>query len=234
MRPYSAMPVISKMVRKNSYSRFKNTLKVPIIKLYNLQILGQLGVVFRMFKSSKAMYLLLPFLTLIFLMVSFYLPVCLAEDIEEPVEEEKTVFEQLQEVLEDYRQLMSEGEVKEAFEVLREYLATLEELAQDTSGLSEMEAHAAHVLYVTSKHLAVLMRVYEKAPENAQESISNALAKSTKGHSNAFKHVEKARGREAEDGDQEAEESESADAKDKSAEKKEKEKKNNRGGKNQQ
>ena len=186
-----------------------------------------------MFKSRKAMYVLLPFLTLIFLMVSFYLPVCLAEDTEEPVEEEKTVFEQLQGVLEDYRQLMSEGEIDEAFEALQEYLATLEELAQDTSGLSEVEAHAAHILYVTSKHLAVLMRVYEKVPETAQKGISNALAKSTKGHSNAFKHVEKDRGGE-EDGDPEAGESESADGKGESAEKKEKEKKNNKGCKDQQ
>jgi methionyl-tRNA synthetase len=211
----------------------KNTTKVPIIKLNSLQILDQLGVVFRMFKSRKAMYVLLPFLTLTFLMVSLYLPVCLAEDIEEPVEEEKTVFEQLQEDLEDYRQLMSEGEVEEALEVLREYLATLEELTQDTSELSEVEAHAAHILYVTSKHLAVLIRVYEKAPETAQKGISNALAKSTKGHSNAFKHIENAEIGDVEDGDPEGEEAESDDAKGKNKEKKEKEKKNNKGGKNQ-
>ena len=189
-----------------------------------------------MFRSRKAMYILLPFITLIFLAVGFSLPVCLAEEVEEPVEEEKTVFEQLLEDLEEYRQLMSEGEVEEAFEVLQEYLATLEELAQDTSGLSETEAHVAHVLYVTSKHLAVLMRVYENVPENAQKGLSNALIKSTKGHSNAYMHLERAGNGEIEDGDPEREETESDDTRGKKEkrEKKEKEKENNKGGKKQQ
>ena len=189
-----------------------------------------------MFRSRKAMYILLPFITLIFLAVGFSLPVCLAEEVEEPVEEEKTVFEQLLEDLEEYRQLMSEGEVEEAFEVLQEYLATLEELAQDTSGLSETEAHVAHVLYVTSKHLVVLMRVYENVPENAQKGLSNALIKSTKGHSNAYMHLERAGNGEIEDGDPEGEETESDDTRGKKEkrEKKEKEKENNKGGKKQQ
>jgi len=154
-----------------------------------------------MFESRKSLPLFLVFLTLIFLISALSLPLCLAQEAEEPppAEEEKPALEQLQESLEEYLQLMGDGEVEEAFLVLEEYLAALKELAEDPAGLSEAEAHAAHVLYVTSKHLAVLARVYEKVPETAQKGIGNALVKSTRGHANAFRLTEKAADEESED-----------------------------------
>jgi len=153
-------------------------------------------------------------MTFIFLISGLFLPVCLAQEAEEPpveeppVEEEKPIFETLGEALEEYLLLMGEGEIEEAFAVLEEYLSSLKEFAENPAGLSEAEAHAAHVLYVTSKHLAVLMRVYEQVPENAQKGISNALVKSTKGHANAFKLSEKAEDEDGEDGGEEMESAE--------------------------
>jgi hypothetical protein len=165
-----------------------------------------------MFGSRKPLSLFLLFLTLIFLISGLFLPLCLAQEAEEPPpEEEKPVFEQMQEALDEYLQLMGEGKVEEAFMVLEEYLAALQELAEDGAGLTEAEAHAAHVLYVTSKHLAVLMRVYKRAPETAKKGIGNALIKGTRGHANAFKFTEKAADEEAEGGEQESEGEEMAE-----------------------
>jgi hypothetical protein len=156
-----------------------------------------------MFGSRRSLSLFLIFVTLIFLTSGLYLPLCLAQDGEEPpVGDQKPVLEQMREELDKYLQLMGEGKVEEAFAVLQEYLTSLKELAEDPAGLTEAEAHAAHVLYVTSKHLAVLMRVYEKVPETARNGITNALVMSTKGHANAFKLAEK-------DGDDEVDEGES-------------------------
>lgn len=165
-----------------------------------------------MFGSRKRVSLFILLMTFVFLIPGLFLPVCLAQEAEEPpVEEEESPFQQFRETLDEYLMLMGEGEVEEAFTVLEEYLKGLEELSVNPAGLSEAEAHAAHVLYVTSKHLAVLMRVYEKVPENAQKGISNALVTSTKGHANAFKLSEKAADADGEDGMEQGEEMESAD-----------------------
>jgi len=168
-----------------------------------------------MLRSRKRVSLFILLMTLILIVSGLFLPVCLAQEAEEPpaeeppVEEEKPIFETLREALDEYLLLMGEGEVEEAFAVLEEYLSSLKELDEDPAGLSEADAHAAHVLYVTSKHLAVLMRVYEKVPENARKGISNALVTSTKGHANAFKLSEKAEDEDGEVGD--GEEMESAE-----------------------
>ena len=166
-----------------------------------------------MFGLRKPLPLFLLFVTLIFLISGLSLPLCLAQEVEEPppAEEEKPALERLRESLDEYLQLMGDGEVEEAFVVLEEYLAALKELAEDPAGLSEAEAHAAHVLYVTSKHLAVLARVFEKVPETAQKGISNALVKSTKGHANAFKLAEEAEDEEADEGGEEDAEEEIAE-----------------------
>lgn len=132
------------------------------------------------------------FTALAFLVSGICLPWCLAQEAgEPPVEEEKPTLAQLQEKLSEYLALMRAGEIEDAFVVLEEYLTALKELADNPEGLPEMEMHAAHVLYVTSKHLAVLMRVYEKAPETARKGIANAMSKSTRGHNNAFDFLEK-------------------------------------------
>jgi len=146
-----------------------------------------------MLGTHKSLPLFVLFLTLIFLISGLFLPVCLAQEAEEPPSgEEVPVLEQLREDLEEYLRLMGEGETEEAFKVMEEYLAALKDLAENPEGLMEAEAHAAHVLHVTSKHLAVLMRVYDKAPEEARKGIGNALVKGTRGHANAFEFTERA------------------------------------------
>ena len=76
-----------------------------------------------MFGPRRSMSLFLLFVVFVFLMSTLFLPLCFADEVEPPPaeeEEEKAVFEQLQESLDEYLQLMSEGEVEEAFKALEE------------------------------------------------------------------------------------------------------------------
>lgn len=52
------------------------------------------------------------------------------------------------------------------------------------------DTHIVHLLYVTSKHFAVLMRVYENAPEQSQAGLANALLCSTKGHAGVYRKLQ--------------------------------------------
>jgi hypothetical protein len=96
---------------------------------------------------------------------------------------------------------MSQGKAEEAVEALEQYLQDLKALSESEGILTRDELQIAHVLYVTSKHLVVLARVYQKVPDSAREGVGNALIRSTKGHRHFYAVLEGARsGGEAEDG----------------------------------
>lgn len=109
---------------------------------------------------------------------------------EEVVEGEEPTFSQLHEELEEFLTLMGQGEADGALEALTRYLQDLKELSEAEGLLAEEEMHIAHVLYVTSKHLAVLARVYEKIPEVARKGVGNALMRSVKGHEHFYTLLE--------------------------------------------
>lgn len=120
---------------------------------------------------------------------------------EEATEEEAPTFAQLKEELDQFLTLMGEGDAEGAIEALEKYLEDLKALSQFADTLTEDELHIAHVLYVTSKHLVVLARVYQKVPDSARKGVGNAIVRSTKGHGHFYTVLEGARA----DGDAEEE-----------------------------
>ncbi len=141
--------------------------------------------------SWRRFYSLFSIVAMVLVALTLTLPVCLAQEAEPPAEEEPAVFDELQAQLDEYLALMDDGEVEEALVVLAGYLENLKALSE-SGELSEEDAHAAHVLYMTSKHLAVLARVYETHAEKGNGGgVLNALVSSTKGHGNAYRHMQK-------------------------------------------
>jgi hypothetical protein len=126
-------------------------------------------------------------LMLVLLVVLLFIPFALAEGDEEEGGGQVPSLSQLHEELEEFLALMGEGRVEEAIQLLHQFLQDLETLSQGEGALPPEEVHIAHVLYVTSKHLDVLARVYQKAPEQAREGLANALISSTKGHARAYR-----------------------------------------------
>ncbi|MDI6873784.1 hypothetical protein [Candidatus Solincola sp.] len=138
-------------------------------------------------------------LTLAFFLV-LALPVVPAMGDEVAEEGEEAAFSRLHEELEEFLTLMSQGKAEEAVEALEQYLQDLKALSESEGILTRDELQIAHVLYVTSKHLVVLARVYQKVPDSAREGVGNALIRSTKGHRHFYAVLEGARsGGEAED-----------------------------------
>ncbi|WP_287155555.1 hypothetical protein [Candidatus Solincola tengchongensis] len=106
---------------------------------------------------------------------------------EEAAEEEKGLtFSRLQEELDEFLALMGQGDVEGAFEALNRYVQDLKAFCEAEGSLPEEEMRIAHILYVTSKHLVVLARVYGKLPEAARKGVGNALVRSVKGHGHFY------------------------------------------------
>lgn len=156
--------------------------------------------------SRRRLFSMFSIAVLVFVILTMALPACFAQEADpppeeepaEPVVEETTVFDDLQAQLDEYLALMDEGKVDEALVVLASYLEDLKALSE-SGELSEEDAHAAHVLYMTSKHLAVLARVCEAHEEKGNGGgVLNALVTSTKGHGNVYRHMERELEQEAE------------------------------------
>lgn len=134
-------------------------------------------------------------LVVIFLAGFLFLSIALAEEEEGEGDggEQAITLSQVQEKLGLFLSLMEEGKVEEAFQALDEYLSDLKTLSQEEGALSPLEQRVAHILYVTSKHLAVLARVYQRAPEQARKGLANAITCSTKGHAHFYRAMEAGR-----------------------------------------
>ncbi len=137
----------------------------------------------------------LPAFLMLTLLLLFSCSAASALDAETAPEDEATQdgvpsFAELKEGLDEFIELMSSGEVEEALAALERYLEGLKALTESEGVLTELELRVAHVLYATSKHLAVLARVYQKVPESARSGVGNALTRSIRGHSHFYSAME--------------------------------------------
>jgi|GEM_PF-7048116 len=132
----------------------------------------------------------LPVSLVLVLLMAITLPAATAMGEEMMDENQVPTLSQLREELEEFLALFGQGEVEQALEVLERYLQDLKMLSEAEGVLSEVESHIAHVLYVTSKHLAVLARVYQNAPEAARKGLGKAIVCSSKGHAHFYTAVE--------------------------------------------
>ncbi|MGQ9476032.1 MAG: hypothetical protein ACUVRX_08960 [Actinomycetota bacterium] len=124
------------------------------------------------------------------LLLALTLPAATAMGDETTGESQAPTLSQLREELEEFLTLFGRGEVGQALEVLERYLQDLKMLSEAEGALSGVESHVAHVLYVTSKHLVVLARVYQNAPEAARKGLGKAIVSSGKGHAHFYVAVE--------------------------------------------
>lgn len=87
--------------------------------------------------------------------------------------------------------VLSEKDSELAQQWLEQYQEELEKLSQEMEQLPEGKVDwlLEHVGQMTLKHQAVLLRVYEKAPESAKKGLENALEKSLKGHQQAVESI---------------------------------------------
>lgn len=132
----------------------------------------------------------LPVSLVLVLLVALTLPAATAMGDETTDESQALTLSQLREELEEFLTLFGQGEVEQALEVLERYLQDLKMLSEAEGALSEVESHITHVLYVTSKHLAILARAYQNAPEAARKGLGKSIVSSSKGHAHFYAAVE--------------------------------------------